>query len=357
MPGSQLSADFWISEAFSPYDVWQHGVTRVLTHRRTRFQELYVVELGSYGKALILDGKVQTTVGDEFLYHEPLAHAPCVLHGQPSRVLIAGGADGGVLREVLKWNTVELAVVADIDGEAIDLCRELLPEIHQGAFDDPRARVVVGDAWELLESTPGEWDVVIADLTDPLEDGPAFKLFTREFFEVCQKALDQGGVFVNQAGSTAPPLASLLGRVVNTIGSVFEHTYLMTAPVPTYGSVWGLALASDRALMNRPDPNAIDRRLARHVEGELRMFDGETLLGLLQVPLHLRKMLAEEETIYTLDAPPRAFGHGAGMLEAEANAEETDASEDFDSDLDEEIASESDDEEPADDPPTDAHAS
>ncbi len=150
---------------------------------------------------------------------------------------------------------------------------------------------------------------------------------------------------------------NLSGHRRDLFPAVNEHTYLMTAPVPTYGSVWGLALASDRALMNRPDPNAIDRRLARHVEGELRMFDGETLLGLLQVPLHLRKMLAEEETIYTLEAPPRAFGHGAGMLEAEADAEEVDASEDFDSDLDEEIASESDGEETADDPPTDAHAS
>ena len=97
MPGATLAADLWINEYLTPCDVWQHGVTKLLAARQTPFQEMQVVESGPYGKALILDGKWQTCTGDEFLYHEPIAHAPCVLHGRPERVLIAGGADGGVL--------------------------------------------------------------------------------------------------------------------------------------------------------------------------------------------------------------------------------------------------------------------
>jgi spermidine synthase len=308
MPGAKLAADLWISEYLTPCDVWQHGVLKILAHRQTPFQEMYVVESGPYGKALILDGKWQTCTGDEFLYHEPIAHAPCALHGKPERVLIAGGADGGVLREVLKWRSVQEVVLADIDGEVVQACRELLPEIHQGAFEDPRATVIIGDAYELISSRPAAWDVIIADLTDPIEEGPAYKLFTREFFELCRRALRPGGVFVNQSGSLAPPLSSLTFRVLKTLSTVFRHTGLVTAHVPTYGSPWALALASERHLECRPDPARIDALLDDQIADQLRMFDGQAFLGMLQSPKYVREGLAAETMVYTLASPPQFFG-------------------------------------------------
>lgn len=307
MPGATLAADLWISEYLTPHDVWQHGISRILTHRQTPFQELYIVDSGPYGKALVLDGKWQTCTGDEFLYHEPLVHVPFVLHGGPRRVLIAGGADGGTAREALKWNSVEEVVVADIDGDAVDACRQWLPEVHQGAFDDPRVRLEIGDAYEFIAESRG-WDVIIADLTDPIEEGPAFRLFTREFFELCRQALAPGGIFVNQAGSLSPPLLSLLARTVKTIGSVFPHTTVVQANVPTYGSPWGLAVASQTPIETRPDPAAIDAVLARQTTGSFRMFDGQTLLGLLQTPKYIRDRIAAESTIYSLQSPPKFFG-------------------------------------------------
>jgi spermidine synthase len=304
MSGATLAADLWINEYLTPCDIWAHGVTRILAQRTTPFQVMHVVESGPYGQALILDGKWQTCTGDEFLYHEPIVHTPCVLHGRPERVLIAGGADGGALREALKWQSVTEAVVADIDGEVVAACRELLPAIHQGAFDDPRARVEIGDAYELIGSTPGRWDVIIADLTDPIESGPAYKLFTQEFYRLCQRALRPGGVFVNQAGSLSPPLFALTGRVLHTIASVFGHTSVITAHVPTYGSPWGLAIASDRPMNLRPDPDVVDGLLRDRVHGPLTMFDGQTLLGLLQPAKYVRDRLAAETQVYTLAAPP-----------------------------------------------------
>ncbi len=304
--------DLWINEVLTPCDIWQHGVTRVLAHRVTPFQEMYVVESGPYGKALVLDGKWQTCTGDEWLYHEPIVHVPCVLHGSPQRVLIAGGADGGALREVLKWKSVQEVVVADIDGDVVQACRELLPEIHQGAFDDPRAKIAVGDAWDLIAGTPNSWDVIIADLTDPIESGPAFKLFTQEFFLLCRNALRPGGVFVNQAGSQSPPLADLLVRVMKTISTVFRQTSLITANVPTYGSPWGLALASDRPMNLRPDPADIDDRLRAGLTGTLKLFDGQSLLGMLQSPKYLRDRLASETCVYTVAEPPKFPGQGIG---------------------------------------------
>lgn len=303
MAGATLGADFWINEYLTPHDIWQHGVSRILVHQQTAFQDLSIVESGAYGKALVLDGKWQTCTGDEFLYHEPIVHAPFVLHGQPRRVLIAGGADGGSAREALKWKNVEV-VVADIDGDAVQACRQWLPEIHQGAFDNSRVRVEIGDAYDVIANSSG-WDVIIADLTDPIEEGPAYKLFTQEFFQLCRKALAPGGIFVNQAGSLSPPLIGLLARTVKTISSVFAHATVLQANVPTYGSPWGLAVASDQPINMRPDPAATDTLLAQATTGSLRMFDGRTLLGLLQTPKYVRKRIADETTIYSLANPPK----------------------------------------------------
>lgn len=310
MPGAYLGADVWINEYLTPQEVHQHGITAMLAQRRTPFQEMWVVESATWGKALVLDGKWQTCTGDEFLYHEPLIHVPCVCHGSPKRVLIAGGADGGALREALKWNTVEEVLVADIDGDVIDACRELLPEIHQGAFDDPRAKVVAADAFDLIAGKQQAWDVIIADLTDPIEEGPAYKLFTREFFEHCRRALRPGGYLVNQAGSVSPVLMDLTARVVKTIESVFPHVTVVTANVPTYGSQWGLALASEQAINTRPDPRQIDALLAERTTNRFRMFDGTTFLGALQTPKHVRDRLAAETHVHTLAEPPKFFGHG-----------------------------------------------
>ncbi|GIX04505.1 MAG: polyamine aminopropyltransferase [Planctomycetaceae bacterium] len=311
MAGAQLEADFWVNEYLTPCDVWQHGVLEVLAQRKTAYQEMLVVRSGSYGKALVLDGKWQTCTGDEFLYHEPIAHAPCAIHGNPERVLIAGGADGGVLREVLKWQCVQEAVVADIDGEVVEACREWLPEIHQGAFDDPRARIEVGDAFDLIMRTRGTWDVIIADLTDPIEHGPAFKLFTREFFAACRAALRPGGVFINQAGSLSPPLCQLTTRVVKTIGSEFTHCVLATAHVPTYGSPWGLALARDMEFDKQPDPRRIDSLISAQVRGPLKWFEGNALRAMLHTPRYLQELIARETEVYTLSAPPQFFGRKA----------------------------------------------
>ena len=298
------STEQWIGEPFTPDDVWQHRITKVLAHCQTPFQELFIVESGAYGKALVLDGRWQTCTGDEFLYHEPLVHTPFVLHSEPRRILIAGGADGGAAREALKWNNVKEILLVDIDGAAVEACRKWLPEIHQGSLEDPRVRIEIGDAFDVIAETRG-WDVIIADLTDPIESGPAYKLFTREFFSHCHRALAPGGLFVNQAGSLSPPLLTPLARTVKTIATVFQNTSVATANVPTYGSPWGIALASDHEIDQRPDPDRVDAKLQRSTSRPMKMFDGQTLLGLLQTPLYVRNQIAAEKTIYTLESPPQ----------------------------------------------------
>ena len=308
MAGAELCADFWMTEYITPWDYYAHGITKVLAHRTTAFQEMYIVECGSYGKALVLDGKWQSCTGDEFLYHEPLVHPAMLHHKSPRRVLILGGGEGATARDVLRWKTVEKVAMIDIDGEVVEACREHLPELHGHAFDDPRLDVVIDDALKFLDKTEPNWDVVISDLTDPIEDGPSFKLFTREYFEQVQSVLAPGGVFVIQAGPVAPVELGMHARLVRTIRAVFQHVHSYTSYVPTFASPWGFALGSSRPIETRPDPAQTDELLAKNTTGGLRMFDGVTLLGLFQLPLHLRRAIEAESHVYTLAEPPKFHG-------------------------------------------------
>ena len=308
----------WISEYVTPWDIYQHGVTRILASRRTRWQEMHIVETGAYGKALVLDGKWQSCTGDEFIYHETLVHPAMLRCRTPRRVLILGGGEGATLREVLRWKTVERALMVDIDGEVVAACREHLPEMHQGAFDDPRSELVIGDAVELLERCePGTWDVVISDLSDPIEEGPSFRLFTREYFEKIRRVLSPEGVAMVQAGPVSPAELTLHARLVNTLAAVFAGAESLCAYVPTYAAPWGFALASDAPLALPGDAEGIDAALADRTTGGLRYVDGRTTVALAHPPLYVRRAIESETKVYTLAEPPRFFGSGQAGRETD----------------------------------------
>jgi spermidine synthase len=271
---------------------------------------MLIVETGAYGKALVLDGKWQSSQHDEFLYHEALVHPAMIARRAPKRVLVLGGGEGATVREALRWRSVERVTMVDIDGDVVEACREHLAEMHQGAFDDPRTELVIGDALELLDATDERWDVVISDLSDPIEEGPSYRLFTREYFEKIRRVLDDEGTFVVQAGPVAPAEMRLHGRLVRTVRAVFPSVVSYASHVPTYASPWGFALGSAREIDARPEPAAVDRLLAEATTGGFRLIDGRGLLGLLQTPLYLRREIDGDDSVYTLDEPPKFFGTG-----------------------------------------------
>jgi spermidine synthase len=311
MSGAEVQADFWLSEYITPWDIYAHGVTRILAHRQTPFQEMYVVETGAYGKALVLDGKWQSCTGDEFLYHEGLVHPAMIFQGHPRRVLILGGGEGATMREVLRWQTVEQVVMVDIDGEVVDACRQYLPEMHQNAFEDPRVEIVIDDALNFIATTAHQWDVIISDLTDPIESGPAFELFTKEHYQNLQAILAPGGFLALQAGPTGPAEMYLHTRLVNTVQSVFMKAQSYLCHAMSFGSPLGFILASQQDFSPRLDPERVDQILSDRITGELRLIDGETLLGMLQTPKHLKKAIARETEVYTLETPPKPIGKGS----------------------------------------------
>lgn len=307
------NAYFLVADRLNASDLLLHACDEVLVHRRTAFQELVIARGAAWGKALILDGKWQSCSADEFLYHEPLVHPACLLQGGPRRVLILGGGEGATAREVLRWRSVEEVVMVDLDREVVEACREHLEEFHQGAFADPRCCVQFRDARDFLAEETGPWDVIVSDLTDPIEDGPAYQLFTREYFEKCARILAPAGVLVVQSGSAAPKEAVLFARLHRTLQAVFPAVRGLLTYVPSFGAPWSFLLAG-RTPLALPTPADADRLLDRHGVTGLRMFDGTTLQGLAALPKHLREAVAAERRIYTVDDPPRlARGGGEGL--------------------------------------------
>lgn len=313
MAGSDVKADLWITEYITPWDIYVHGITEVLAYKKTEFQEMYVVNSGAYGKGLVLDGKWQSCMGDEFIYHEALVHPAMIAHGSAKKVLVLGGGEGATVREILRWKSVEKAMMVDIDGEVVEACKEHLSEMHQGVFDDPRMVLVIEDALKILDTTDEKWDVIISDLSDPIEEGPSFKLFTKEYYESLKRVLAPGGYVVIQAGSVSPIEMTLHSRLNNTLKSVFSNVHSYSAYTASYGAPWGFILASDTPFDTRPNPDEIDAIMAEKSNGGFRYIDGTTLLGILQTPLHLRRSIEQHTEVYTLKEPPKFFGKGSNQ--------------------------------------------
>ena len=194
-----MTTDIWVNETL--YSQWGQRflVRRELAHVQSEFQDILIFESESHGRVMLLDGVVQITEGDEFVYQEMITHVPLLAHGDASRVLIIGAGDGGVLRRVLQHRTVKRAVMVEIDGEVIRLAKEFMPAIGGAAWTDARAEVIVGDGIDYVQhAADASFDVIIVDSTDPIGVGEV--LFTDAFYADCARILSERGLIVNQCG-------------------------------------------------------------------------------------------------------------------------------------------------------------
>jgi spermidine synthase len=218
-------------------------INRTLHTEQTDFQKLEMVETEEWGNMLILDGMVMTTKKDEFVYHEMVAHVPLFTHPNPKKVLVVGGGDGGVIREVLKHPSVEKAVLVEIDGKVIEYSKKYLPSIA-GALDDPRVDVQVDDGFMHIAKSENEYDVIMVDSTEPV--GPAVNLFTKGFYAGISKALKEDGIFVAQTDNPWFK-ADLIQTVFKDVSEIFPTTRLYTAHIPTYPSgLWTFTIGSKK---------------------------------------------------------------------------------------------------------------
>lgn len=295
-------ADLWFSEPVSPHLVQQMRVAGVLYRGRSSYQTIEVLDLVDFGRTLVLEGKTQSTEGDEFIYHEALVHPPLLAHPQPEVVLVAGGGEGATLREVLRHRTVRRAVMVDIDQQVVEVCRRFLPLHHRGSFDDRRTQLVFTDAREFLTHTPDRFDVIILDLTDPTETGPSYPLFTQGFFRLVRERLNPGGVTVVQAGACGVNNYQSFTAIHYTLSSVFPGAWPYWATIPSFGGAWGFS-SGGLALPTPLSTEEVDRRLRERVAGESRFYDGQTHASMFSLPKYLREALAREDRLITQEAP------------------------------------------------------
>ncbi|HID72613.1 TPA: polyamine aminopropyltransferase [Candidatus Micrarchaeota archaeon] len=276
-------------------------IKRILAERRSKYQFIEVVEFFDIGKALIIDGKIQSAACDEHVYHEALVHPAMLLHPKPSSVLIVGGGEGATLREVLKHRTVLKVTMVDLDRDVIELAKEHLREWHQGAFHDPRVKLVIDDGRRFLERVEEKFDVIILDVVDPQEGGPGYMLYTKEFYERVADTLRSPGVVVTQAASPSysPEVFAIIYR---TMKSVFDHVYPYMVFIKSFNSPWGFMMASNGLQISELEEN-LSERLRTRLEGQLRFYDEETHKHMFSLPKDVREALRRETRVATDDNP------------------------------------------------------
>lgn len=331
-PPDRTFSEFWFTEDVAPGHRIQTLLTNMLLRTHSQFQNIDVVET-YFGKTLITDGKTQSAKFDEFAYHESLVHpamVQCTYNNNnrpPKTVLIGGGGELATAREVLKWKSVERVVMVDLDGELVEICQQHLPEWGgPQVLQDHRFELVIGDAYQYCMDTEQVFDVIIMDISDPIEAGPGIMLYVQEFYQhLVTKLSPHGGVFVTQAGvaDSIPPKihwdatsqkdSSCIGPICNTLQSVFDVVAVYTANIPSFGQDWGYCMAyhgkDDKSRAEKLQETllmgnqVVDEILQQFVSQELDYYDGMTHARLFHLTKPLRQSLRQDTRIMTKENP------------------------------------------------------
>ena len=282
-----MATDSWINESL--YSDWGQRflVKRELARVKSDFQDIVLFESFSHGAVMVLDGVIQITEADEFVYQEMLAHVPLLAHGAAANVLIIGAGDGGVLRRVLQHKSVQHAVMVEIDGEVIRLSKQFLPGIGGEAWTDRRAEVIVGDGIDYVKRAPdASFDVIIVDSTDPIGVGEV--LFTDEFYENCARILTPRGLVVNQCGVPFMQ-ADELRDTSERRQRYFSHVSAYVAAVPTYvGGFMTLGWSAKDAGLTQVSVETIrSRAAASGILGNTKYWTPEIHVGAFNLPPYI----------------------------------------------------------------------
>ncbi len=256
-------------------------VTKTLHSEVTDFQDLAVIETEQFGRMLVLDGMVQTTINDEFVYHEMISHIALNTHAQPKKVLVVGGGDGGAIREIIKHPLVEKATLVEIDGAVVEASKKYLPEIAIG-LEDPKVEVLIEDGIKHIYENKNEYDIILVDSTEPV--GPAVGLFAKDFYQSIFEALKEDGILVAQ---TESPFYNddLISRVFKDISSIYPITRLYTASIPTYPSgLWTFTMGSKKY-----DPLKVDE--SKIPNYETKYYTPKLHKAVFQVPRFVENLL------------------------------------------------------------------
>lgn len=265
-------------------------IEKILFQGKSDFQDILVFKSTNFGVVLVLNGIIQCTERDECTYQEMITHLPLNSHPDPRKVLVIGGGDGGVVREVLKYKSVTSVVLCEIDQKVIDVCKEYLPSMASCLFDDKRVTIHVGDGIAYVKAHPGEFDVIITDAPDPV--GMAEGLFQKSFYLDMRKALRPDGIMCCQGETTWFDLP-LIKRMLTDCRSIFPRVAYATGNTPTYaGGSMGYMLCSANAdvELGKPYRNYTQEELEKM---NVKYYSPEIHIAAFALPHAIRRALRE----------------------------------------------------------------
>jgi spermidine synthase len=285
----------------------RYRVLSRLHSQTTQWQSLDVLDLEGPGRSLILAGTLQTSVREEFTYHEPLVHIPMFAHPNPHRVLIVGGGDGGALRHVLMHHSVDRALEVEIDQAVVEVALRFLPEISDGAYSDSRAELRIADGARFLAETNERFDVILVDSTDPV--GPAAALISEEFLNDARRALAPGGIMAMQSGGPIAQPREWLATV-----AAFKGAFSIVRPyvgwVPIYpGVIWSWVSGSDEVDPTRIDDVTTNVRL-EPMRSRLRLYNTAMHRAAFALPTFMQTLVQQARRDWTpTQTDLRTAGH------------------------------------------------
>lgn len=288
-------------EALNPRFGYFYTINKTLKKGVTDFQQIELVDTDEFGKVLLLDNITQLGERCEYSYHEPMVHPALCCHPKPESVLVIGGGDGGILREVLKYRAVKRVVLAELDGEVVSFAKKHLATVHRKAFDDARVSVNIVDGRTYTTEHPGEFDVVIMDMTDPF--GPSKMLYSKEFYRIVMKSFkNSNGIFVMHSESPVSRPATF-ASINRTLRSVFTHVNQLYTYIQMYGVLWSFAISSPGIDTAAPSRRLIDGRLKKNGIADLKVYNGSTHAAMQTPYPYITTLLGKSGRIITDKRP------------------------------------------------------
>lgn len=282
----------WLMRSRNPHEIHGHEIRERILYKKTPYQVVEIIETYNYGRVLLLDGIPQSSQFDEFIYHEALVHPALCAHPDPRRVLVVGGGEGAVLREILKYSSIAEVIMVDIDSELVDICKTYLVKWHAGTFNDPKVRIIYMDGFKYLLETAEHFDIIILDLSDAFEGGPASKLNTTEFYSLVQKVLDEHGILSIQADRGALGDNLEHTRIIKNLSTVFPYCLPYYTHMPIFSTLYGFAVCSNYQLkVDFLHPGSVDKILSSKDIDDLLFFDGRTACSMFAIPRYLRDIV------------------------------------------------------------------
>ena len=270
-----------VKEWLNPDFGFFYTVRKVLHKGRTRYQNMQFLSTKEFGKVLVLDGNTQVSEKKDYQYHEPMVHPGMTALADPRSILVIGGGDGGVLREVLKYRGLRKVVLAELDSEVIKFSRKYLSPMNDHSLDDPRVDIRITDGRKFVEQRSGRYDMVIMDMTDPF--GPSKMLYTKDFFSRVKGVLrNKQGVFVMHSESpiTRPDAFASISKTLRTS---FTHVCTAFIYIQMYATLWSISICSDRTDTGTLSAATVDRTLKRRGINDLKVYNGD-IHRAMQIP-------------------------------------------------------------------------